>query len=338
MRQMEISKHAAGCLLEKIFGLYMRVASPLPSAAPACAAKIAFGGVPMRPEFFHRSVRAIAFSALAVLPLSSTPGQQSNVYGTYQPNQTTTTPVRPSRTEYADPSRSASGSPQYVPVGGAASNLNGGNNGQPPSNREFENNGFSNAPTYQPPDPRELPGTIDEDPFRRTTQGTPRYNPPSSATDPRNSSQPDPYRDPRGAPADASFANGSQGSNTSPDLLTGFPPANGYANDANRLPFEAQRTQSSIPDPLRDTSSNTLATPNLATSPGSKPGNTTPMSLLLLLASISANVYLGWIAFDTYNRYQELVGDIKMSRSRRERGPRQSERDYSSDDAEVLIS
>lgn len=64
--------------------------------------------------------------------------------------------------------------------------------------------------------------------------------------------------------------------------------------------------------------------------------NSSPMVLLVLLASLSANVYLGWIAWDTYNRYQDLVGDIRMSRSRRERGPRGSERDYEESGEAVL--
>ncbi|HEY6565117.1 MAG TPA: hypothetical protein VIY86_11505, partial [Pirellulaceae bacterium] len=42
-------------------------------------------------------------------------------------------------------------------------------------------------------------------------------------------------------------------------------------------------------------------------------------SMLLLFASIGLNIYLGWIAWDTYNRYQDLVSDMRSNRARRER-------------------
>ncbi len=51
-----------------------------------------------------------------------------------------------------------------------------------------------------------------------------------------------------------------------------------------------------------------------------------PKTLLMLFASIGLNLYLGWIAYDTYNRYQDLVADMRQSPSsqpaRRERSER----------------
>lgn len=43
------------------------------------------------------------------------------------------------------------------------------------------------------------------------------------------------------------------------------------------------------------------------------------MTLLTLFASVGLNLYLGWIAWDTYNRYQDLVADMRSTGSRRER-------------------
>ena len=46
------------------------------------------------------------------------------------------------------------------------------------------------------------------------------------------------------------------------------------------------------------------------------------MTLLALFASVGLNFYLGWIAWDTYNRYQDVVADMRYNGSRRERGER----------------
>ena len=43
------------------------------------------------------------------------------------------------------------------------------------------------------------------------------------------------------------------------------------------------------------------------------------MTLLALFASVGLNLYLGWIAWDTYNRYQDLVADMRTTGPRRER-------------------
>jgi hypothetical protein len=45
-----------------------------------------------------------------------------------------------------------------------------------------------------------------------------------------------------------------------------------------------------------------------------------PLTILLLFASIGLNVYLSWIAIDTYNRYQDMVSDMRTVRTRRDRG------------------
>ncbi len=52
-----------------------------------------------------------------------------------------------------------------------------------------------------------------------------------------------------------------------------------------------------------------------------KGGN--PMLLLMFFASVGLNFYLGWIAWDTYNRYQDMVSDMRRtsgSSPRRDRG------------------
>lgn len=46
-------------------------------------------------------------------------------------------------------------------------------------------------------------------------------------------------------------------------------------------------------------------------------GNSYFLTLLALFGSIGLNMYLGWISWDTYNRYQDLVGDIRYTSPRR---------------------
>ena len=50
------------------------------------------------------------------------------------------------------------------------------------------------------------------------------------------------------------------------------------------------------------------------------------MTLLALFASIGLNIYLGWIAWDTYNRYQDLVADMRRTPGRRRERPERRER------------
>ncbi len=47
--------------------------------------------------------------------------------------------------------------------------------------------------------------------------------------------------------------------------------------------------------------------------------------LLAFFASVGLNFYLGWITWDTYNRYQDMVSDIRNSNTsaRRERVERE---------------
>jgi hypothetical protein len=46
-------------------------------------------------------------------------------------------------------------------------------------------------------------------------------------------------------------------------------------------------------------------------------GNSYFLTLLALFGSIGLNMYLGWIAWDTYSRYQDLVTDLRYTGSRR---------------------
>ncbi len=46
-------------------------------------------------------------------------------------------------------------------------------------------------------------------------------------------------------------------------------------------------------------------------------GSSQFLTLLILFGSIGLNLYLGWIAWDTYNRYQDLVADIRHTGPRR---------------------
>ena len=46
------------------------------------------------------------------------------------------------------------------------------------------------------------------------------------------------------------------------------------------------------------------------------------MTLIALFASIGLNFYLGWHAWDTYNRYQDLVADMNYNGARRDRRDR----------------
>jgi hypothetical protein len=46
-------------------------------------------------------------------------------------------------------------------------------------------------------------------------------------------------------------------------------------------------------------------------------GSSQFLTLLTLFGSVGLNLYLGWIAWDTYNRYQDLVADIRYTGSRR---------------------
>jgi hypothetical protein len=60
--------------------------------------------------------------------------------------------------------------------------------------------------------------------------------------------------------------------------------------------------------------------PNSPAEPVAGARRTYPLSMLLLFGSIGLNIYLSWIAVDTYNRYQDLVSDMRATRARRDHG------------------
>ncbi len=93
-------------------------------------------------------------------------------------------------------------------------------------------------------------------------------------------------------------------------------------------------TRTMVPPPMANPSGRETMTPPLATRPEmrlptadevanqlNQPGGSYFLTLLALFASVGLNLYLGWIAWDTYNRYQDLVADMRHG-SRRERGER----------------
>ena len=59
---------------------------------------------------------------------------------------------------------------------------------------------------------------------------------------------------------------------------------------------------------------------------GGADGRGNPLLLLVFFASVGLNFYLGWIAWDTYNRYQDMVSDLRYSgaSARRDRSERDS--------------
>ena len=52
--------------------------------------------------------------------------------------------------------------------------------------------------------------------------------------------------------------------------------------------------------------------------PPARPGGSFMTTMLALFGSIGLNLYLGWVAWDTYNRYQDLVHDVRYTGSRRD--------------------
>jgi hypothetical protein len=66
---------------------------------------------------------------------------------------------------------------------------------------------------------------------------------------------------------------------------------------------------------------------------GRRRGNSYFLTLLALFASVGLNLYLGWIAWDTYNRYQDLVADMRYAGPRRSS---KSETDSSYGDSSVV--
>lgn len=54
------------------------------------------------------------------------------------------------------------------------------------------------------------------------------------------------------------------------------------------------------------------------TTPSGAPQQNYSLTVLLLFGSIGLNIYLFWITWDTYNRYQDLLGDMRSSRHHRD--------------------
>lgn len=281
---------------------------------------------------------ASVFFTLAITGLAL--AQYARDPGTYQPNQTRTTPVQPHRTELADPTQYGQGSTHYVPVGGATSAAGGGATNSAGTGYSPEDPRFSNSPTFSPANSPDLPAALEaEDPFQRQSlDGFPAGRAPNGANPSQGSYLPvNPRTQTRSNEAN-SQESGRNYRNDSLNSTFQTNGANSTSDQQNEYLYQASQRQPPVGNDAFLEASNKLPGTNAGTLPASRPTTATPLSLMLLLASISANVYLGWIAYDTYNRYQDLVGDIKMSRTRRERSPRHADRDYSADDAEVLIS
>ena len=75
-----------------------------------------------------------------------------------------------------------------------------------------------------------------------------------------------------------------------------YPAVRPSAGNAQRY---ADAIQSNYPQPVR-------------------PGGSFMTTMLALFGSIGLNLYLGWVAWDTYNRYQDLVHDVRYTGSRRD--------------------
>ena len=96
------------------------------------------------------------------------------------------------------------------------------------------------------------------------------------------------------------------------------PPPNGSLGLAN---------QGTPPASENDASYELTGNRGLRTELSPSAGGSYFMTLLALFASVGLNLYLGWIAWDTYNRYQDLVADMRHS-SRRDRGDRRTTEPY----------
>ena len=100
----------------------------------------------------------------------------------------------------------------------------------------------------------------------------------------------------------------------------------------------AQANQSNFPNPQADsgiqptdTSPSTIVDnsppyPDTTYAQGQFSRGSNFMTLLALFASIGLNIYLGWIAYDTYNRYQDLVADMRRTPNRRRERPDRRDR------------
>ncbi len=88
------------------------------------------------------------------------------------------------------------------------------------------------------------------------------------------------------------------------------------ASQPSALPYyptsTAATTQIGLPDARSQVAGNTQTYDDRTLQRGGF------MTLLALFGSIGLNLYLGWIAWDTYVRYQDLVADIRYTSPRRE--------------------
>ena len=110
-----------------------------------------------------------------------------------------------------------------------------------------------------------------------------------------------------------------QGQIAPPDLRRQYPPQlaqGGSTPNFKPVTDQANSVPPGNPNPARDGTGG----PNTNGRYGNQDyqqGNLSIMTLLALFASIGLNVYLGWIAYDTYNRYQDLVADMRRTPARR---------------------
>lgn len=102
----------------------------------------------------------------------------------------------------------------------------------------------------------------------------------------------------------------ASGSPTATDSVANTPLTSGSLPRSGSLdPYQQNTTTNGLPPELEQAKSE---------EGGTKAG-TYFFTLLALFASLGMNLYLGWIAWDTYNRYQDLVADMRQSSSRRDR-------------------
>lgn len=86
---------------------------------------------------------------------------------------------------------------------------------------------------------------------------------------------------------------------------------------SNTVGSAAQATRQTIGDSARRVGAALDAGAQSVVRESERQGNSQFLTLLTLFGSIGLNLYLGWIAWDTYNRYQDLVADIRYTGSRR---------------------
>ena len=118
---------------------------------------------------------------------------------------------------------------------------------------------------------------------------------------------------------------------TAPNVAAGGAPRTSTLNGGNRASTNTGANASLIPAASQTTAQGTGVgqgaarryttqsgyPPNVAQGQTPTDGGDGFLYFLALFASIGLNVYLAWVAWDTYNRYQELVSDVRYSSPRR---------------------